>query len=94
MRLTKLREILPQHNLDAVLISQPENRRYLTGFTGSAGWLIVTADRALLATDFRYFEQVAREAPAFELAKVNGQFPDLLPKLMADLQVQRLGFES
>jgi len=94
MRLTKLREILPQHNLDALLISQPENRRYLSGFTGSAGWLILTADRALLATDFRYFEQVAREAPAFELARVEGQFPDLLPGLMADLQVQRLGFES
>ena len=94
MRLTKVRELLAQHNLDAMLISQPENRRYLAGFTGSAGWLIVTADRALLATDFRYFDQVAREAPAFELVRVEGQFSDLLPQLMVDLQVQRLGFES
>jgi Xaa-Pro aminopeptidase len=94
MRLTKVRETLPEHNLDALLISQPENRRYLSGFTGSSGWLIVTADRALLATDFRYFEQVGREAPDFELVKVERQFPDLLPSLMADLQVDRLGFEG
>lgn len=94
MRLTKVRETLPQHNLDAILISQRENRRYLSGFTGSSGWLIVTANRALLATDFRYFEQVARQAPTFELAKIESQFSDLLPGLMADLQVQRLGFEG
>jgi len=94
MRLTKVREILTQRNLDAILVSQPENRRYLSGFTGSSGWLIVTADRALLATDFRYFEQVTRQAPTFELARVEGEFSDLLPDLMADLQVQRLGFEG
>ncbi len=94
MRLTKLRETLSQHNLDALLNSQPENRRYLSGFTGSSGWLVVTPDRALLATDFRYFEQVAREVSGFELAKVKGEFPDLLPGLMAELEVQRLGFES
>jgi Xaa-Pro aminopeptidase len=94
MRLTKLRAVLTKHDLDAVLINQPENRRYLSGFTGSAGWLILSADRAVLATDFRYYEQVEREAPGFELAKVQGKFSDLLPGLLADLGVGRLGFES
>ena len=50
--------------LDAVLISDPINRRYLSGFTGSAGWLLVTAERALLILGFRYYERAAREAPA------------------------------
>ncbi len=94
MRLTKLRAVLAKHDLDAVLISQPENRRYLSGFTGSAGWLILSAERAVLATDFRYYEQVGREAAGFELAKVEGKFSDLLPGLQADLGVRRLGFES
>ena len=94
MRLTKLRATLAKHDLDAVLISQPENRRYLSGFTGSAGWLILSAERAVLATDFRYYEQVGREAPGFELAKVKGKFPELLPGLLADVGARRLGFES
>jgi len=94
MKLEKLRTVLAQLGLDAILISQPENRRYLSGFTGSAGWLVITADRAVLATDFRYYEQVGRQAPGFELARVPARFPDLLPGLLAGLGVRRLGFES
>jgi Xaa-Pro aminopeptidase len=94
MRLTKLRETLAEKELDAFLISQPQNRRFLSGFTGSAGWLLITAEQALLATDFRYYEQVAREAPGFELAQIKTKFSDLLPELLADLGVGRLGFES
>ncbi len=94
MRLAKLRSALVEHELDVILVSQPENRRYLSGFTGSAGWLLISAERAVLATDFRYFEQVGREAPRFELARIKGKLSDLLPGLLADLGVQRLGFES
>jgi Xaa-Pro aminopeptidase len=94
MRLTKLRAILPEHDIDAILISQPENRRYLSGFTGSAGVLVITAERAVIATDFRYYEQVGRQAPDFELAKITDRLPDLLPEVLADLGVKRLGFES
>jgi Xaa-Pro aminopeptidase len=94
MRLTKVRETLPKHALDAILISQPDNRRYLSGFTGSRGWLLISADTALLATDFRYFEQVGREAVGFDLAKITTEFADLLPDLLSEIGVQRVGFES
>ena len=94
MRLNKLRASLPEHEIDAILISQPENRRYLSGFTGSAGMLFITADRAVMATDFRYYEQVGRQAPDFELAKITTRVSDLLPDVLADLGVKRLGFES
>jgi Xaa-Pro aminopeptidase len=94
MRLTKLRTILVEQGLDAILVNQPENRRYLSGFTGSAGWLFITAERAMLATDFRYWEQVHREAPDFELAKVETKFSALLPGLLAEVGAERLGFES
>jgi Xaa-Pro aminopeptidase len=94
MRVTKLRAILPEKDVDAILIGQPENRRYLSGFTGSACWLIITAEQAILATDFRYYEQVGREAPGFELAKITTKFADLLPEVLAGLGVGRLGFES
>jgi len=94
MRLEKLRGALGEHNLDAILITQPENRRYLSGFTGSAGLLVITADRAVLGTDFRYFEQVGREAPDFEMVKITAKFADLIPELAADIGFQRLGYES
>jgi Xaa-Pro aminopeptidase len=94
MRLTKLRNTLLEHSLDAILVNQAENRRYLSGFTGSAGWLVISASRAILVTDFRYFEQVGREAPDFELVKIESRFVDLLPSLLAEMGVKRLGFES
>jgi Xaa-Pro aminopeptidase len=94
MRLKRLRQVLADKELDAILVSQEHNRRYLSGFTGSAGTLLITAERAILATDFRYFEQMEREAPDFELAKIETRFSELLPSLVADLGVHRLGFES
>jgi len=94
MRLEKLRQSLAEHELDAMLISQPENRKYLSGFSGSAGFLLITAQEAILATDFRYYEQVGREAPDFRLAKIKTRFEDLLPELVSELGINRLGFES
>jgi Xaa-Pro aminopeptidase len=94
MRLAKVRDILTEHELDAILISQPENRRYLSGFTGSAGVLLISAERAVLATDFRYFEQVARESPGFELAKITGKFSEGVRDLLNEIGIERLGFES
>lgn len=94
MRLTKLRQQLADENLDAILITNATNRRYMSGFTGSAGTLVISQERALLATDFRYYEQMSKQAPHFELVKVEGQFADLLPDLVCELSVRRLGFES
>ena len=94
MRLTKLRAVLPEQEIDAILVGQPQNRRYLSGFTGSAGWLVITAEQTLIATDSRYYEQVGREAPEFKLVKITGRVSDLLSQVLADLGIKRLGFES
>jgi Xaa-Pro aminopeptidase len=48
----------------------------------------------VMATDFRYYEQVGREAPDFELARIQTRVSDLLPEVLADLGIRRLGFES
>lgn len=94
MRLTKLREALAAEGLDAILITQPENRRYLSGFTGSAGVLLISQDQAVLATDFRYYEQVEKQAPDFRLAKITDKFKTLLPELVQQVGAKRVGFES
>lgn len=94
MRLMKLREALATEGLDAILITQPENRRYLSGFTGSAGVLLISQDQAVLATDFRYYEQVEKQASDFQLAKITDKFKMLLPELVHQVGAKRVGFES
>ena len=42
-RIQKLAEGLGEREIDGIFISQPENRRYLSGFDGSAGFLVITA---------------------------------------------------
>ncbi len=94
MRLQKLREFISSRGLDGFLVTNPENRRYLSGFTGSAGVLLITPDSAYIATDFRYYEQVARECPGFTLVKVERQLTDVLPGMLKEAGVKVLGFES
>jgi len=94
MRLTQLRHKLAEEELDAIVITQPHNRRYLSGFTGSDGALIVSAEATYLATDFRYYEQAQRQAPSFTLIKVKDKFPPRLAELMAEIGARRVGFES
>ena len=87
-----MRPLLLDNDLDALLVSDPVNRRYLSGFTGSSGWLIVSARRAILATDFRYVEQATREAPDFELLRTTRNLRDWLSALLSELGSRRLGF--
>jgi Xaa-Pro aminopeptidase len=94
VRLDKLRQKLIEEELDAILITQPQNRRYLSGFTGSAGVLLISAEQAILATDFRYYEQVAKQAPDFELARVGYEFTKVLPDLVVQVGAKRVGFEA
>lgn len=93
-RLSKLRAALAQRQVDGLLICKPENRAYLSGFTGSAGWLVITAEQAYLVTDFRYTEQAAAQAPAFTVVKPDGTPHALIAQLCGELQIKRLGFEG
>ncbi|GBD10675.1 Aminopeptidase YpdF [bacterium HR23] len=92
-RLQRLRTRLGEMGLDALLVSTPENRRWLSGFTGSAGWLLITSTEALLATDFRYVEQAGQQAPAFRVVRITGSY-EWLPKLLQETGVRRVGFEA
>lgn len=93
-RLAIIREKLSEAGLDALVVNQTQNRRYLSGFTGSAGVLIISPTKAFLATDFRYYTQATAEAPAFELAQVGYKLTDHLTDLLAKAEARRVGFES
>lgn len=93
-RLQKLRVKLVENKIDAIFISQPENRRYLSGFDGSAGFLLITSKKAILATDFRYTEQAVTQAPDYEILRITNNIADWFPGMVMDLAIKRLGFEA
>ncbi len=68
-RMGRLRELLPragpeEQPVEAVVVTTPANIRWLSGFSGSAGSLLVTGERALLVTDGRYRTQAAEQLTA------------------------------
>lgn len=93
-RLAALRSLIQEQDIDAMLISDPHNRRYLSGFIGTAGYLCITETDAVLATDFRYTEQAGDQANGFEVSQIQGRLSEWFPKLLGDLGVQRIGFEA
>jgi Xaa-Pro aminopeptidase len=103
-RLRRLRERIADVGLDGFLVGAPvedtfhthaANRRYLSGFTGSTGWLLITADAALIAVDFRYVEQAQREAPLFTPFRTEDGLQSWFGSLVgeAGLMGKRIGFE-
>jgi Xaa-Pro aminopeptidase len=93
-RLARLRGALAEAGVDAMVVAQPENRTYLSGFTGSTGWLVISAEQALFIADFRYHEQVLLECPDFTLVKMGLRLTDTLPGVVRQLGARRLGFEA
>lgn len=65
MRAAEVKKTLKEHELDGVLISSYENRRYVSGFTGTDGLMLITNDEALLFVDGRYTLQAQLEAKEF-----------------------------
>lgn len=67
-RLGALRGLLTDEKLSAVWVTKPVNVRWICGFTGSNGQLLISEDRAILFSDGRYRNQAAQELAQAELA--------------------------
>jgi Xaa-Pro aminopeptidase len=92
-RRRSLTERLPELGADAVLVSRLPNVRYLSGFTGSNGTLVLGPEGGVLLTDGRYEEQSAREVPDLERTVSSGP---LVPGVVSALErvgAHRLAFE-
>lgn len=93
-RVGRLVERLDEAGVDALLVTNLVNLRYLTGYTGSNGLAVVGHELRRFATDFRYVEQVAVELdPSFERAEVARDLLGAVGELVPDGPF-RLGFES
>jgi Xaa-Pro aminopeptidase len=95
-RRAALRSRLPERELDALLVTDLLNIRYLTGFTGSSGALLVHADgdeASVFCTDGRYRTQSERQVP--DLQRLIERACMLrLAKEATERGIGRLGFES
>jgi Xaa-Pro aminopeptidase len=100
-RLAATRTLISDQGLDAFLVSSPNNRRYLSGFTAreevlheSCGSLLITREEALLLTDFRYQEWAQAEVPEFDIMIYQAGMGALLVEQLGILNVGRLGYET
>lgn len=93
-RVTKLRQSLSQLGLEAIVLTNSHNRRYITGFTGSSGYVLVTAQQAYLLTDFRYMTQAAEQAASFEIVEHSAKVMATVHELLKGLGIHRVGFEQ
>ncbi len=77
---------------DAMLVTAPANIRYLSGFTGSSGWLLVSEQGTILFTDPRYTIQASEQTP-FDVRIAEGPLTAALHSYAARKKCKRLGFE-
>jgi len=94
LKLDKLREQFQSNGIDGILVTSPYNRRYLSNFTGSAGVVLVSNDRAVFITDFRYMEQASKQAEGFEIVQHTGPIYQEVAEQAEKMGIQKLGFEN
>lgn len=93
-KLTTLRKSLESNKLDAILITSPINRRYMTSFTGTAGVVLISQEAARFITDFRYIEQANEQAKGFQVIEHAQAMHETIANQLKTLQVNKLGFEK
>jgi len=91
---TILLKRLPELGVDGLLITDINNVRYLTGFTGSSGFLIITKGYSVFVTDFRYKEQAKNEIKGFKIQIETAEKTDAIKRLVKKYKIQKLGFED
>jgi Xaa-Pro aminopeptidase len=99
-RHTLVRGTLETLALDALIVTTPQNIRYLTNHTGSAGTLVMTRDAAHLLVDFRYQDAVslrqasAAACPGLRTWPVPASYDEALLTCLIEIGVSSVGFEA
>ena len=92
-RLTGLRRLMKGARLDGLMVTCMENVRYLTGFTGSAGSVVVAPRRAYFLTDGRYTTQAREQVNGYTVRQYKAPLKDVAA-LVSSLSITRLGVEA
>ncbi len=95
-RLDAVRKMLAslERRPQVFVVASPENRRYLTGFSGSTGTAVISQNKAIFVTDFRYIDQAAMECPGWDIVRhATGTMADAVAGVLSGLGEERVGFE-
>ncbi len=97
-RLENLRAKMAEQNLDALLVTQPQNQRYISGFTGGdsdylEATLLISAGEAWVSTDSRYYEDVKQRAKDFKLFEAGYDRTKAFGEFGAATHAKVVGFE-
>lgn len=92
----ELNAVFKEKMIEAVLVSDGYNMRYLSGFRGATGYLYITSRRQVLLTDSRYTTQAKEEAPDFEVLEISNQkgYGAFINKLTGTDGIHVIGFEN
>lgn len=93
-RVKDLEKILHESNLDGLLVIKETNVRYLTGFTGSESYALVSTNGRAFLTDSRYTEQAESECVDFEIVKWSPSLPETVNSISNKFGIKRLGYEK
>jgi Xaa-Pro aminopeptidase len=93
-RVKNVQNKLVEKDLDALLVTNMYNVRYLANFTGTTGLVVITQEKAYFVTDFRYTEQAAEQAQGFEILKNTGSIYKEVAKIVEEDNIETLGFEE
>jgi|Deesub1362A_J573_1020465.scaffolds.fasta_scaffold04794_4 Xaa-Pro aminopeptidase len=89
-----LKEKIRENKIDGLLVTNLINIRYLSKFTGSSAFMILTEGNGVFVTDFRYEEQAKKEVKDYEIRIEKGERTGEIIKICHDLKIKKLGFES
>jgi len=92
-RISRLVRKIHRAKLPAMLVTDPVNVSYLSGFRGDDSWLLVGGGRPCLLTDFRYTEQAERECPGVELVIRKDSMIETLVAAVRRRGLRSLGFD-
>ncbi|MET3574787.1 Xaa-Pro peptidase family protein [Bhargavaea ullalensis] len=93
-KLKAFRNTFEENGIDGFLVTGPFNRRYMTGFTGTAGIAVVSREDAAFITDFRYTEQAAEQVKGYRIVKQSGTLADDAAKVIGEMGIRNIGFEQ
>lgn len=93
-RLEAVRKAISEAEVDALLVTHPVNRRYLSGFDGSSGLLLISSSRAYLVTDFRYLEQAEKQAEVYTIIRRHDELYPGFDELIGQNGWRTIGFEA
>lgn len=93
-RLNRVKDKFKDFEIDGLLITSSQNRRYMTHFTGTAGIVLISLKESKLITDFRYIEQASNQVKFFDVIQHKGLIYEEVARQVKALGIKKLGFEQ